>query len=511
MATTEVAEDTADERALATTSLDRTRNGVTSDQDGTLVSIGGGVFLTAGHVMFQFSNPDTPRPADAYLLTVADGLAAARTVSVGAADFPARIVNFGWGLGGPDMAAVLTDAATAPAVPLLVHADPDDAAGALTSFGYPAELGGATMVRATGSVSPFAHGEFTTPNGPASVIVSDGGTEVVGGQSGSGVWLTGDPDGDGVAESRLAGIVTLSASADSQPAVAFEPLGDIYAQLAALIETAGLSADLFAPAMLVAGQSPGSAATSLTGTFLHERLVGGVNADTLDGGAGDDLLDGGAGGDRLVDGAGRDRLTGGAGADVFALSTDDDSDQIGDFQRGLDRIDVSAWGVRDFAELALSDHPSGRVVLRYGRETTPIDDGARTLRAADLGADHFIFAIGPARLPLIEGTAGNDKLYGTAADEEISDLAGVDNLFGRGGADRFVLAADGAADSIKDFEDGLDVIDLTAWGVAFGDLALRDHYPGKVILSWANEVLAIGDRDHALTADDLSADDFVFA
>ena len=508
---TTVPQDTADGRALATASLDRTRNGATSDQDGTLVSIGGGVFLTAGHVMFQFASPGAPRPAEDYRLTLADGLAAPRVQTVGAAEFDARVVNFGWGLGGPDMAAVLTGDLAAPAVPLLVYADPGDAAGALASFGYPAGLGGDTMVGVTGSLSPAAHAEVGTAQGPATVWISDGGMPVAAGQSGSGVWLTADPDGDGVAESRLAGIVTLSATVDGAPAAAFEPVGDVYDRLAALAEAAGLSADLFARAMLLAGQARDSAATTVTGTFLHEVLIGGVNADSLDGGAGDDVLRGGFGSDRLADGAGRDQLWGGGNRDVFALTADGTADQIRDFRRGVDLIDVSAWGVRDFAALTLTDHHAGKVVLRCGGELVSIDDGGRGLRAADFSAADFVFATGPAPRPVIEGTAGDDKLHGTAAADELRDLGGVDNLFGRGGADLFVLAADGAADSIKDFEDGLDLIDLSAWGVAFADLAVADHPSGKVVITRADELVAVGGADGTLTAAELTADDFIFA
>lgn len=510
MTTSAVDAQTGDMRALATASVDRTRNGVTSDMDGTLVSIGGGVFLTAGHVLFRSSDPTAPRPAEAYRLKLADGLTAPREIVVEGPDFSGRVVNFGWAAGGPDMAAVLTGDAAAPAIPLIVWADPDDASGALSSFGYPAGQGGA-MVQTTGSLSPFAHREFDTPNGPATVWVSDGGMQVVSGQSGSGVWLTSDPDGDGVAETRLAGILTMSATTAGQPAAAFEPLGDIYAALATMAEAAGLSADLFARAALVAGQAPASAATTVTGTYLHEHLVGGLNDDTLDGGAGNDILSGGLGADRLIDGAGKDLMRGGAGADTFVLSADGATDRIDDLQRGLDRIDVSAWGVRDLSGLTLYDHHSGRVILRFGSEVVALDDGARGLRAADFRASDFVFASGAAPMPVIEGTDGNDRLIGTVAAEELRDLGGVDNLFGRGGADRFVLALDGATDSIKDFEDGLDLIDLTAWGVGFADLAISDNGAGKAVVAWGDELLVVSDVGRTLTAADLTEADFILA
>ena len=79
--------NTTDARALATASADRTRNGATNDQDGTLVHIGGGVYLSAGHVFFQFVNPDSPRSADDYRITTAEGLTSSSTHTVTGPDF----------------------------------------------------------------------------------------------------------------------------------------------------------------------------------------------------------------------------------------------------------------------------------------------------------------------------------------------------------------------------------------------------------------------------------------
>jgi Ca2+-binding RTX toxin-like protein len=79
----------------------------------------------------------------------------------------------------------------------------------------------------------------------------------------------------------------------------------------------------------------------------NDVLIGGTGNDILHGGAGDDNLDGGTGNDVLVGGAGKDILTGGAGADTFVFNSASDSqmgqqDVITDFQRGQDKIDLSA-------------------------------------------------------------------------------------------------------------------------------------------------------------------------
>jgi Ca2+-binding RTX toxin-like protein len=79
---------------------------------------------------------------------------------------------------------------------------------------------------------------------------------------------------------------------------------------------------------------------------------------------------------------------------------------------------------------------------------------------------------GPEDAALI-GTAAGDFLVGMEGDELISggdgadilaDGAGQDTLMGGAGADVFILAADGEADLIGDFQLGTDRIDLSTWG-----------------------------------------------
>ncbi len=70
--------------------------------------------------------------------------------------------------------------------------------------------------------------------------------------------------------------------------------------------------------------------------------------------------------------------------------------------------------------------------------------------------------------PVVEGTSGRDKLWGTAADEIIRGGAERDHLFGGDGADDFVAHHDGI-DEIHDFsiEQG-DLLDLSEVADRFG-------------------------------------------
>ena len=58
---------------------------------------------------------------------------------------------------------------------------------------------------------------------------------------------------------------------------------------------------------------------------------------------------------------GNDVLFGEAGADTFIFARGTGGDVIGDFQRGLDRIDLRAFGFTSFAQLQTSFVQNGDV------------------------------------------------------------------------------------------------------------------------------------------------------
>jgi len=77
-------------------------------------------------------------------------------------------------------------------------------------------------------------------------------------------------------------------------------------------------------------------------------LTGNSADNVLNGGAGADILLGGTGNDRLIGGLGQDVLTGGSGSDIFDFNEFSESgltistwDLITDFERGIDKIDLS--------------------------------------------------------------------------------------------------------------------------------------------------------------------------
>jgi Ca2+-binding RTX toxin-like protein len=83
----------------------------------------------------------------------------------------------------------------------------------------------------------------------------------------------------------------------------------------------------------------GGQVVNIDGRAVHDGNL------ILFGGGGHDIVIGGDGADLIVGGGGGDSLTGGAGADTFRYDSTSDSvgipDLIGDFQTGLDKIDLS--------------------------------------------------------------------------------------------------------------------------------------------------------------------------
>lgn len=142
----------------------------------------------------------------------------------------------------------------------------------------------------------------------------------------------------------------------------------------------------------------------LDGGANDDLMRGGDGNDRMRGGEGSDLMFGGTGADTLHGGKGADRMFGGAGADMFVFDFVDQSpvgsgDHIGDFQRGVDKIDLSklvageiAW--LDTAEFTGTGHAEARIFQAQ-------NDGDLVLRVdrnGDGTADLSILLVGQTTL-----------------------------------------------------------------------------------------------------------------
>ncbi len=108
---------------------------------------------------------------------------------------------------------------------------------------------------------------------------------------------------------------------------------------------------------------------------------------------------------------------------------------------------------------------------------------------------------------IINGTSGDDTLY---------DIGNRDILTGFAGADTFVLSHDGRRDTITDFEDGIDVIDLTDYNVTFEEVFIFQLSTYSFVIEIRGERNQIDVPPPALgdppvTPYSFTAADFIFA
>lgn len=233
-------------------------------------------------------------------------------------------------------------------------------------------------------------------------------------------------------------------------------------------------------AVLVSPMSGGS----LSGTALDDQIIGSHMDDTLAGGSGDDIV---------LDGAGQDIMTGGAGADLFVFHPDGQQDTITDYDRAIDRLDLSAFDfLYDVSQLSITPTQDG-AVLSHGSETLVIhaSDGA-PLTAADFSNATILNVDRPPLVPFAQsltgsaandtliGAAGNDTINGSTGDDFLRGMSGNDSILGGDGADR--IEGDAGNDTLLGDSDGDTIIGGTGddliFGGAGGDLIYGDDWGG---------------------------------
>lgn len=101
--------------------------------------------------------------------------------------------------------------------------------------------------------------------------------------------------------------------------------------------------------------------------------------------------------------------------------------------------------------------------LMFGGDTDDLIKSRASKDTVDggAGADEIYGGRGADR---INGGADNDRIFAGAGKDTISGGTGNDQLYGRDGNDKFVFAPGDERDTIHDFMDDVDVVDLTAFG-----------------------------------------------
>ncbi|MEP4199321.1 MAG: calcium-binding protein [Aliishimia sp.] len=213
-----------------------------------------------------------------------------------------------------------------------------------------------------------------------------------------------------------------------------------------------------------------------------DHMEGGLGADEMHGDAGDDVLLGFSGDDQIFGGEGVDTLKGGAGADVLEGNEGDDEIVGGDGNdtlSGQDGEDFMNAGAGNDVMNGGADND--RMFGGGGNDIMHGDGGDDLLKGND--GDDMI--TGGAGDDTISGQVGDDDLSGNAGNDEIMggggrDLInagdGDDQLTGGSGADVFVFdtvaTTGGGTNTITDFMDGIDLLDLSAYGYANATAAL---------------------------------------
>ena len=102
----------------------------------------------------------------------------------------------------------------------------------------------------------------------------------------------------------------------------------------------------------------------------------------------------------------------------------------------------------------------------------------------------------------INGGGGNDRLDGGGGNDTITGKGGDDTLKGNGGADTFQFRASDRNDTIIDFRQGQDKIQIQSGANSFGALSLEQDGADVLIGFGAGQVRVVTDNVAAFDADD---------
>ena len=208
--------------------------------------------------------------------------------------------------------------------------------------------------------------------------------------------------------------------------------------------------------------------------------LGGTQRGTAAG----EILEGSTGADFLIGNGGEDRFIGGGGDDRYIVDSFFDIvyEVAGE---GYDRITTSVSLVTPDEVEAVNATGTDDVVI-----------------AGNASANWFI---GNEGNNLLLGGEGNDRLDGRGGNDTITGDQGNDLLEGGADADIFVVTEYNGDDRILDFENGIDLIDISGLGLGFGDLLITGS--GAAMINFAGGSLMLD----GVAAGDLSAANFIEA
>lgn len=237
-------------------------------------------------------------------------------------------------------------------------------------------------------------------------------------------------------------------------------------------------------------------ANILKGNGGSDKLYGRGGSDKLHGGSGNDLLFGEDGNDILYGDAGNDTLDGGAGSDKLYGGDGNDILKGG---TGADVLDGGAG-----ADTASYEGSAKGVVASLADAKINTNDakGDSYSSIENLTGSAFNDTLyGNKSANVLNGGAGKDRIFGGSGDDKISGGQGDDYLSGGAGADDFIFTKNAGRDTVVDFQDNVDDIDLRAFKFASLSVVLSKavQVGSDVELRLASDsVVVIKDFDKAM-------------
>lgn len=261
-----------------------------------------------------------------------------------------------------------------------------------------------------------------------------------------------------------------------------------------------------------AGDAAGDSATGF------ENIAGSATGgDTLRGDDGKNIVGGNGGDDILAGMAGGDKLIGGDGVDMADYRAEEgvtvdmqnaifDGAAFGDVFDGIEGIfggkgdnSLKGDGEANIFEVLTGTN----LLLGRGGEDILTGGGGRDNISGGTENDTLS---GNGLRDRLTGNAGDDTLDGGDGSDDLTGGTGSDTQSGGAGKDTFIFTGNAGLDTILDFEDGADLIEIGNNKVAaFADLAIANNGTAHVTVSYGvNTIEIFGAAPITLTAEDFS-------